>query len=133
MARHTINTSLDWLGKNGRGRNRDIFQLFPENSRPSLQASRCRVKVLAFLVFSTARMRGIGTRGWLAGSRSWWVESVAPATRPVCLAFICLGHWHEGTTAEDIASLVWGHPVLIARAAFTEWAAVSCATHACYI
>ena len=44
-----------------------------------------------------------------------------------------LGHWHEGITAEDMASLVWGHPVLIARAAFTEWTAVCCATHACYI
>src|SRR6266581_704562 len=57
------------------------------------------------------------------------VTSIQPAWPAVqvlsndSLTFICLGHWHEGITAQDMSSLVWGHPVLIARAAFTEWTA----------
>ena len=31
------------------------------------------------------------------------------------------GRWGEGITAEDMASIVWVKPSLVAQVAFTEW------------
>jgi len=43
------------------------------------------------------------------------------------------GRWGEGITAEDMASIVWVKPSLVAQVAFTEWTDGGSLRHARFI
>ncbi len=43
------------------------------------------------------------------------------------------GRWGEGITAEDMASIIWVRPSLVAQVAFTEWTDGCALRHARFI
>jgi bifunctional non-homologous end joining protein LigD len=42
-------------------------------------------------------------------------------------------HWGEGITAEEMATLFWVKPVIVAEVAFTEWTSDGSLRHAAFV
>ncbi len=71
------------------------------------------------------RFAGRVRAGFTAAQRAALFDRLRPLTVRECpfddLPTGKTGHWGEGVTAEDMKTLTWVTPVLVAEVAFTEW------------
>jgi DNA ligase D-like protein (predicted ligase) len=75
--------------------------------------------------------------GLTAASRRELFRTLAPLAVKSCpfanLPNARTGRWGEGITAEDMGTITWVKPRLVAEIAFTEWTAAGSLRHASYV